>query len=165
MGHVYFELGQFQTALEFYQKSLHPEVAESREETTVGLIQTNLALGQIKEATLQLQKSDLKGKVFAAWKAVFAIQLEPAKSSEQLHLQIREVFGLVQEISALNACECLVSLLEPVAQLEPMFAKRFAMSLLQDQRSSFYVLKLANAFVGDTTSTPELPWKSSIKEF
>jgi DNA-binding SARP family transcriptional activator/predicted ATPase len=165
IGHLSFELGQLTQALKQYQTALDLEVVETKEEIIVSLIRGYLQAQQIESAQALLESIKFKSRAFIPWAAVLTIIIQQKSGKIILLTHLKPIFESLQNTAALNACECLVSLLEPMAQLNPIFAKRLAMSLVQDQRSSFYVQKLARVFVGNTTLTPELPWKSLIKEF
>ncbi len=166
IGHVYFELGELPKALKQYQTAMDLALNEIKEETITSMARVYLQEQQIQKVQALLENTTFKARAFIAWAAVLKVNIDQKIGKTIPTQHLKTVFESIQIVSALNAYECVSNLLEPLAHLNPMFAKRLAISLLQDKRSGFYVQKLAKAFIGhDMPLEPELPWRSLIKEF
>jgi predicted ATPase/DNA-binding SARP family transcriptional activator len=166
IGHVYFELGQYSQALAQYQAAQALEIPEITEEILVSLARVYLQEMQVEHAKALLERTTFKTRAFIAWAAVLNVIVQHQTIGLITYQHLKTVFETVQTISAKNACECLASMLEPLAQLEPNLAQQLAHSLLLDSRASYHSKVLTRVFAGqEEPSIAVVPWLSLIKDF
>ena len=165
LGHVHYERGAYETALEQYRLALAEQVNEAIEEAQIGVVRTRLRVGEVKPAQLQLAAMNPSGaRPLAVWRAVFAVLIAkhnvdvPAMKSALQH-----VFTAAHDASPLNASECLAEVLGPLRELQPELALQLARSLMEDARSSHHARKLAATLLNGELANIRIPtWPELI---